>query len=129
VIVVARPRSEAALLSRPPRESWTEEGVDIRIEGRYDSFSTLLLRMPIAVWNLLPEHQAYSFVGFVTSENLAVYQIPSSRGMQNFLKCKTLELLRILTTAIDQESNTEAKTCPLGDEPLAESWDPDGPTA
>jgi hypothetical protein len=66
-----------------------EEGVDIRIEGRYDSFSTLLLlRMPIAVWNLLPEHPAYSFVGFVTSENLAVYQIPSSRGMGNFLKFK-----------------------------------------
>jgi hypothetical protein len=71
-----------------------EEGVEIRIEGRYDSFSTLLLlRMPIAVWNLLPEHPAYSFVGFVTSRNLAVYQIPF-KGIQNSLKCKTVEPLR-----------------------------------
>jgi hypothetical protein len=34
--------------------------------------------MPIAVWDLLPEHPAYSFVGFVTSENLALGQTPSS---------------------------------------------------
>ena len=45
---------------------------DVKIEGRYDSFSTLLLvRMPVATWNLLPENAAYSFVGFVTSENKA----------------------------------------------------------
>jgi hypothetical protein len=25
--------------------------------------------MPVAVWNLLPDDPAYSFVGFVTSEN------------------------------------------------------------
>jgi hypothetical protein len=46
--------------------------------------------------------------------------------MQNFLKCKTLEPLRILTTAVDQESNTEAKACRPGDESSAESWNPDG---
>jgi hypothetical protein len=45
---------------------------DIKIEGVYRSFSTLvLLRMPVAIWNLLPENLAYSFVGFVTSENMA----------------------------------------------------------
>jgi hypothetical protein len=48
-------------------------GRDIRVEGTWDSFSTLiLLRMPIEVWNLMPEHPAYSFVGFVTSGNLAL---------------------------------------------------------
>jgi hypothetical protein len=45
---------------------------DVKIEGRYDSFSTLLLvRISVATWNLLPENPAYSFVGFVTSENKA----------------------------------------------------------
>ncbi|KUJ23891.1 uncharacterized protein LY89DRAFT_776104 [Mollisia scopiformis] len=58
---------------------WTEllrnlpsEAIDIRIEGVYQSFSTLLLlRMPVAVWDLLPQNPAYSFVGFVTSDNLS----------------------------------------------------------
>jgi len=58
-------------------EAWIEwvrnappEAKDIRIEGTYDSFSTLvLLRMPVTIWNLLPENSAYSFVGFVTSGN------------------------------------------------------------
>jgi hypothetical protein len=48
------------------------EARDIRIEGVYDSLSTLvLLRMPVALWNLLPENPAYSFVAFVTSRNNA----------------------------------------------------------
>jgi hypothetical protein len=35
--------------------------------------------MPVAIWDLLPENPAYSFVGFVTSENAAstIYQIPA----------------------------------------------------
>ena len=61
------------------REVWIEwlhlapaECKDIKIDGRYGSFSTLLLlRMPVATWNLLPNNSAYSFVGFVTSENTA----------------------------------------------------------
>jgi Protein of unknown function (DUF2838) len=52
-------------------------GRDIHVEGRWDSFSTLfLVRMPVEVWNLLPEHPAYSFVGFVTSENHVLSQAP-----------------------------------------------------
>jgi len=48
------------------------EAQDIKIEGVWKSFSTLLIvRMPVTIWNLLPDHGAYSFVGFVTSENLA----------------------------------------------------------
>jgi hypothetical protein len=56
------------------------EGKDIKIEGVYRSFSTLLLlRMPVAIWDLLPGNPAYSFVGFVTSENAAstIYQMPA----------------------------------------------------
>jgi hypothetical protein len=52
---------------------------DIKIDGRYDSFSTLfLVRMPVAIWNLLPDNLAYSFVGFVTSGNLAEVEPPAS---------------------------------------------------
>lgn len=43
---------------------------DVKIEGKYDSFpKLLLLRMPIATWHLLPQNSAYTFVGFVSSEN------------------------------------------------------------
>jgi hypothetical protein len=50
-------------------------GREIRVEGRRGSSSTLLLlRMPVEVWNLLPENPAYSFVGLVTTENLAPAQ-------------------------------------------------------
>jgi hypothetical protein len=59
------------------RQAWIDwvrnmpfEAQEVHIEGVYDSFSTLLLvRMPVAMWNLLPDNPAYSFVGFVTSEN------------------------------------------------------------
>lgn len=68
------------------KEEWVEwmrnvpvNGRDIRVEGRWDSFSTLLLlRMPVEVWNLFPSNKAYSFVGFVTSENLVLPQSSSN---------------------------------------------------
>ena len=63
--------------------AWTEcirlfpaEAQDIKIEGIFESFSTLLLiRVPVAVWNLLPENPAYGFVGYVTSENQVVSRL------------------------------------------------------
>ena len=52
------------------------EAKDIKVEGVYKSFSTLLLvRMPVAVWDMLPENEAYSFVGFIMSENLAFKEL------------------------------------------------------
>ncbi|KAK0106317.1 hypothetical protein ONS96_003955 [Cadophora gregata f. sp. sojae] len=60
-------------------EAWKEcllrqlppEAKDIKIEGVFGSFSTLLLlRVPLEIWDLLPENRAYSFVGFVTTENM-----------------------------------------------------------
>lgn len=48
------------------------EATKIKVEGIYGSLSTLLLlRMPITSWSLLPNDTAYSFIGFVTTENLA----------------------------------------------------------
>jgi hypothetical protein len=60
------------------------EAKGIKIEGIYGSFSTLLLlRVPVIVWNLLPQNPAYTFVGFITSQNMAVtesqsIQVPDS---------------------------------------------------
>ena len=54
------------------------EAKDIKIEGIYGSFSTLLLlRVPVIVWNLLPQNPAYTFVGFITSQNMAVTESQS----------------------------------------------------
>jgi hypothetical protein len=48
------------------------EATRVKIEGIYGSFSTLfLLRIPITTWLLLPDDEAYSFIGFVTTDNLA----------------------------------------------------------
>ncbi|KAH6718763.1 hypothetical protein BKA61DRAFT_596219 [Leptodontidium sp. MPI-SDFR-AT-0119] len=45
---------------------------NVTIHGVYRSFSTLLvMSMPISLWNILPAHPAYSFIGFVKSGNLA----------------------------------------------------------
>lgn len=44
----------------------------ISLEGVFESFSTLLMvSLPIALWDLLPQHPAYSFVGFTKSSNMA----------------------------------------------------------
>jgi hypothetical protein len=54
------------------------EAKGIKIEGIYGSFSTLLLlRVPVIVWNLLPQNPAYTFVGFITSQNMAVTESQS----------------------------------------------------
>lgn len=65
-------------------------GTEVRIEGIYESFSTLLLlRMPVSVWNLLPSNPAYTFIGFVTSENMS-HQLglpPSSSSIPSENRC------------------------------------------
>jgi hypothetical protein len=69
-------------------ESWVEwvrnapfDAKDIHVEGKYLSFSTLLLlRMPVSVWNLLPDDSAYSFVGYTCSPNM-IKSEPTSLGV------------------------------------------------
>jgi len=47
------------------------EATKVKVEGIYGSLSALLLlRMPITTWSLLPDDTAYSFIGFITTENL-----------------------------------------------------------
>ncbi|KAE9369796.1 hypothetical protein N431DRAFT_443421 [Stipitochalara longipes BDJ] len=44
---------------------------DVKIQGLYKSLSTLMIiSIPAVVWNLLPNNAAYSFIGFVRSDNL-----------------------------------------------------------
>jgi len=81
------------------------EARDIKIEGMYKSFSTLLLiRMPVSVWNLLPDDRAYSFVGYVTSENLAM---PHDQGSQ-----------AMLDEVIDETHSAKVDDTPLEGVPL-----------
>lgn len=62
------------------------EAKDIKIEGMYKSFSTLLLiRMPVSIWNLLPDNGAYSFVGYVTSENLSFQDLETQAWSEGIL--------------------------------------------
>ena len=57
---------------------WTEilrllppAATGIKIQAFYGSFSKLvLIAMPVPVWNALPKIPAYSFVGFITTENM-----------------------------------------------------------
>lgn len=77
VLVIAR--VDHADLNTEEWANWIREmpsdGKEVHVEGRWDSFSTLLLlRMPVPVWNLLPDSPAYDFVGFVTSKNWATVQ-------------------------------------------------------
>jgi hypothetical protein len=59
------------------------EAQGIKIEGVYESFSTLLLiRLPVAIWNLLPQNPAYSFVGYVTSENQATARLQEEVSLE-----------------------------------------------
>lgn len=42
------------------------------VQGVFKSHSTLLLlSLPVAIWNMLPENKACFFISFITSENLA----------------------------------------------------------
>ncbi|KAK7420013.1 hypothetical protein QQX98_003019 [Neonectria punicea] len=49
----------------------------VSIEGVYRSYSTLLLlSVPVVLWDLVPDHPATQFVGYVRSRNLAPREEP-----------------------------------------------------
>ncbi|KAM7183554.1 hypothetical protein V8F20_012578 [Naviculisporaceae sp. PSN 640] len=49
-----------------------KQAIDVHIEGAYGSLSTLLIiKMPLAVWNLLPGDPALSLIGYITTDNEA----------------------------------------------------------
>ncbi|KAL2072072.1 hypothetical protein VTL71DRAFT_11415 [Oculimacula yallundae] len=96
-------------------EAWKEcllrqlppEAKDIKIEGIYGSFSTLLLlRLPLEVWDLLPQNHAYSFVGFVTTENM------------NFKESSVVESAENSGPTIFQFSQPSSSGKPWGSIPL-----------
>ncbi|KAK0632645.1 hypothetical protein B0T14DRAFT_39686 [Immersiella caudata] len=58
---------------------------ELKVEGWYGSFSTLLLlNMPLRVWHVLPGHLAVSFIGYVTTGNLASHDLGMAAGVTNW---------------------------------------------
>ena len=52
---------------------------EIDVEGIFEGSSkVVLLRLPVAIWDMLPDHDAYSFVGYVRSSNLIVKQLETA---------------------------------------------------
>lgn len=48
---------------------------DVRIEGIYESNSTLtLVSIPLSAWDLIPDHAACHYVGLIKSENLCQHE-------------------------------------------------------
>lgn len=69
------------LLKAPP------EGQDIKVEGWFGSFSILvILNLPLQVWHTMPSNPAMSFVGFVTTENLASALLPNKPNILRWLE-------------------------------------------
>jgi hypothetical protein len=52
---------------------------EIEVEGVFEGNSkVVLLRLPVAIWDMLPDHDAYSFVDYVPSSNLIVKQLETA---------------------------------------------------
>jgi hypothetical protein len=52
---------------------------EIEVEGVFEGNSkVVLLRLPVAIWDMLPDHDAYSFVGYVRSSNLVVKELETA---------------------------------------------------
>ena len=80
-----------------------------KVEGIYKSDSTLvLLSLPVAVWDMLPQDAAVSFLGFIRSENLvnpAPLTLESSPERVEHAKSKKL----LENAPGSQSQNTSAK--------------------
>ena len=52
---------------------------EIGVEGVFEANSkVVLLRLPVAIWDMLPDHDAYGFVGYVRSSNLVVKELETA---------------------------------------------------
>jgi len=53
--------------------------IEVEVEGVFEANSkVILLRLPVAMWDMLPDHDAYSFVGYVGSSNLLIKQLEAA---------------------------------------------------
>ena len=72
------------------------------VEGVYKGFSTLMtLSVPVMIWDLLPEHPACSFIGYVVSPNkytelpdLEASAAPTQRLMKSHLRSKSRRMIK-----------------------------------
>ena len=79
-----------------------------KVECVFPSYSTLLiLSVPLPIWNMLPDHPACTFVGYVTAPNLAV--IPPSIT-QAELHGKTIQ--RDVKIESESEGTTSRRSSP-----------------
>jgi hypothetical protein len=52
---------------------------EIEVEGVFKGNSkVVLLRLPVAIWDMLPDHDAYIFVDYVQSSNLVVKELETT---------------------------------------------------
>jgi hypothetical protein len=74
-VIISLALEECQVLNSQSCEKWLSSCPALikyaSVEAVYKSFSTLvLLSIPVLIWDLLPEHPAYSFVGYASSPNI-----------------------------------------------------------
>ena len=101
-----------------------------RVEGIYESFSTLMLiSLPVYIWDLIPNNPAVSFVGFIKSQDFlknrpkesltaqAASSVPTSARPPAFIEALatndglTLEKSRERSARVAGQTLTEKVTC------------------
>jgi hypothetical protein len=93
-----------------------------KIQGVYQSFSTLMiLSTPIPVWNMLPDHPACSFIGYVTTPNMYPFALEKS---QHFKDRMIGEFGQITKSEESVEPLSPALSVPLVDSPNRSGLDP-----
>jgi hypothetical protein len=56
----------------------------IEVAGVFEGNSVVvLLCVPVVIWDMLPNHNAYTFVGYVTSPNFIVQELEATLSMQS----------------------------------------------
>ena len=88
-VIISLALEECQVLNSQSCEKWLSSCPALikyaSVEAVYKSFSTLvLLSIPVLIWDLLPEHPAYSFVGYASSPNI-MKPLPEARLPESVL--------------------------------------------
>jgi hypothetical protein len=95
-----------------------------KVEAVFQSYSTLLvMSVPVPIWNMLPDHPACSFVGYVTSPNLVTQPPPSKEAEQVGVPADDQDT----RVTIDAEGNFNFRVPRFhqtNPQPIQNFWDP-----
>jgi hypothetical protein len=75
---------DRVLLNLAEWRNWRQRQIptsvaEIEVEGVFEGNSkVVLLRLPVALWDMLPDHDAYSFVDSAQSSNLVVKELETA---------------------------------------------------